>query len=257
MRHISLSILCSLFLCVTFLSTGAAQSNTTGLSVYFSSQHQPNLSTYADYTPHILDVLTFTLYVQKPDEHQSSHITITLSHITNYTGICLNAAFEPLPPGNPNADLTTMTAPDLAFLTLAEQRQYNTTPGLRFSGDRDTLTVSWDNKIQGPVYIYLLCMDSAAYGLFTATLYRKNSYVLPIPWDVTSEYTTPHNKISDRYDASYPGSNIAGNISDTESGPAGNMHSGDGFSYWERIPGVLYQQRSHSSQTHGEGCLRP
>ena len=77
--------------------------------------------------------------------------------------------------------------------------------------------------------------------MLSATLYNKTPYNLPIPWDVTASYTTPSNYIADVYDNLYPDSarNIAGNITDNESGPSGNTHNGDGLSYWEEYRGFI------------------
>ncbi len=235
-RYTSLLILCALFLCILLIPITTAQTNTTGLSVTWYSKHGTN-NGYTNYTPYTDtakgDVLLFQFTVLNASENdqQSSHLTVSLSFVTNYPRVFMNTQKE----------IDSIWAPDLAFATRAEHVANNLTPGLRWEGGGESLTVRWNNAIQGPVRIFVRCNDAAAYGVLIATLYRKTPYILPIPWDVTTTGRTPANYIADAYDALYPDSarNIAGNITDNESGPSGNTHNGDGLSYWEEYRGFV------------------
>ena len=130
---------------------------------------------------------------------------------------------------------------DLALATRDEHARHNTTTGLTWSGS-STLTVSWNQIIAGPIYLFVRVNDPAAYGVLTLQLRYHDEVHLPIPWDVdTTAKTTPVNYIADVYDekTGYAAARTDGNITDNETGPGSNKNAGDGFSYWEEYRGVV------------------
>lgn len=142
MRHISLLILCALFLCAILISTGTAQTNQTGLQVSWYSKHGTN-NGYTNYMPYTDtakgDVLLFQFTVLNASENnqQSSHLTVSLNLVTNYPRMFINTQKE----------IHSIFAPDLALATRAEHIAHNTTPGIRWEGGENSLTVRWDNTI--------------------------------------------------------------------------------------------------------------
>lgn len=239
LKNVLIFNVCALFLCTTLgaASVAHAHSNDSiGLSVAYTSRNGPATG-YTEYEPTVStttgDVLLFIINItdRGATEHQSSNLKVKFSYRTNYPRVFMNTYHEANGPA----------AWDLSLATRDEHARHNTTAGLTWSGS-STLTVSWNQIIAGPIYLFVRVNDPAAYGVLTLQLRYHDEVHLPIPWDVdTATKTTPVNSIADVYDAKtgYAAARTAGNITDNETGPGINMNKGDGFSYWEEYRGVV------------------
>ncbi len=164
---------------------------------------------------------------------QQPYVTVSLLEVTNWNGICGNAA-------DTNYNLTD---PDLVLERTASHNS-DWTRNFDLNGNYDgTLTYTLNNN-ESQISVKVSCKDYGAYGKITATLYdydgagsykSTTSNTVPIPRDGNN------NKIADiwedKSDVNLTAAEKRDVTLDVETGPGNNPNHGDGLSIFAEYRG--------------------